>query len=125
VLSIRHGVRVTDVVVIVNVVYLLFAAFAYLPYARAGSPMQWLLTGTNFGEGLWRAGAYRHPMVMHGQWWRVMTAIFLHGGLIHIGVNMFSLRNLGHVAEELFGPAKLLVVYLVTGACSALAISVY
>jgi rhomboid protease GluP len=125
VLSIRHGIRVTDVLIIVNVAYLLFAAFAEYAHLREGNPLQWILTATGFGEGLWRAGAYRHEQVASGQWWRIVTATFLHAGALHIAVNMFSLRNLGHVAEELFGPAKLLVVYLVSGACSALAVSVW
>ena len=50
-----------------------------------------------------------------GQWWRLVTAMFLHAGLLHIGMNMWCLFDLGPAVESLFGSAKFLVIYLVTG----------
>src|SRR6266704_1422478 len=50
------------------------------------------------------------------QWWRLITAMFLHGGLIHIGFNMMSLMQLGPALEELYGSARYLFLYVVTGA---------
>ena len=59
------------------------------------------------------------------QWWRVVTAMFLHGGLIHIGLNMMSLFQLGPIVEEIYGSGRFLFIYVVTGAfgfvCSAFA----
>ena len=58
------------------------------------------------------------------QYWRLVTAMFLHGGLIHIGFNMMSLFQLGPAVEELYGSARYLFIYVVTGAfgfvCSSL-----
>ena len=69
------------------------------------------------GEASYRLGA-SHPygvFVQH-QWWRLVTAMFLHGGLIHIGFNMMSLLQLGPALEELYGSARYLFLYVFTGA---------
>src|SRR5260370_23291832 len=50
------------------------------------------------------------------QWWRVVTAMFLHGGLIHIGLNMMNLMQLGPALEELYGSARYFFLYVGTGA---------
>lgn len=126
VLSLRHGLRVTNVLIGANCAYLLFAVFAESARMQGkGNALQWILSATGFDAGLLMAGAYYHPLVVDGQWWRILSATFLHAGIIHIGVNMYSLRNIGYLAEDLFGPAKFLTVYLCSGAASTLAISVY
>ncbi len=58
---------------------------------------------------------------LHGEWWRLITANFLHGGLLHLGFNTMSLFNLGPLAEEIFGTSRYLVLYLGSGACGFLA----
>jgi rhomboid protease GluP len=50
------------------------------------------------------------------EWWRVVTAMFLHGGLLHIGFNMMALMQLGPAIEELYGSARYLFIYVFTGA---------
>ena len=47
--------------------------------------------------------------------WRLITAIFLHGSLIHIGFNMMALINIGPMVEELYGSARYFFIYVVTG----------
>jgi membrane associated rhomboid family serine protease len=47
--------------------------------------------------------------------WRLVTAIFLHGGLLHIGFNMWVLMDIGPMVEELYGSARYLFLYVVTG----------
>lgn len=54
-------------------------------------------------------------------WYRLFTAMFLHGGLLHIGVNMMSLVELGPTLEEVYGSPRFLFLYVVTGACGFLA----
>ena len=58
---------------------------------------------------------------LHGEWWRLITANFLHGGLLHLGFNTMSLFNLGPLAEEIFGTSRYLVLYLGSGFCGFLA----
>jgi rhomboid protease GluP len=47
--------------------------------------------------------------------WRFVTAIFLHGGLLHIGFNMWVLMDIGPMVEEMYGSARYLFLYVVTG----------
>jgi membrane associated rhomboid family serine protease len=47
--------------------------------------------------------------------WRFVTAVFLHGGLLHIGFNMWVLMDIGPMVEELYGSARFVFVYVVTG----------
>ena len=72
------------------------------------------------GDVLVRLGGKFGPLMYTGQWWtgqwwRLVTAMFLHAGLLHIGMNMWCLVDLGPAVESLFGSAKFLVIYLVTG----------
>lgn len=47
--------------------------------------------------------------------WRFVAAVFLHGGLLHIGFNMWVLIDIGPMVEELYGSARFLFVYVATG----------
>src|SRR6266436_6479944 len=58
------------------------------------------------------------------QWWRLVTAMFLHGGLLHIGFNMMTLMQCGPALEELYGSGRYLFLYVVTGAFGFLASAV-
>lgn len=49
-----------------------------------------------------------------GEWWRVVSSGFLHGGLIHLGLNMFVLYILGQVLEPAIGTARFVALYLVS-----------
>jgi rhomboid protease GluP len=54
-------------------------------------------------------------IVLGHQWWRLLTATFVHVGLLHIATNMWCLWNLGLLGEPLLGPIGLVAVYLITG----------
>ena len=54
------------------------------------------------------------PAVAHGDYWRLVTAAFVHDGLLHIGFNMYALWLLGSVFERVVGPVRLLAVYFVS-----------
>jgi membrane associated rhomboid family serine protease len=64
---------------------------------------------------LLRWGADYGPDTLGGQYWRLVTSCFVHIGLVHLAVNMYSLRLLGKAAEKLFRPAEIIAVYLLTG----------
>jgi len=59
-------------------------------------------------------------MLLHGQWYRLLTAIFVHVGWIHLATNMWCLWNLGLLGEPLLGPYGLIAVYVLTGAAGNL-----
>ena len=60
-------------------------------------------------------GANNAAMVLGGDWWRVLAAIFVHIGILHIATNMWCLWNLGLLGEPLLGPFGLIAVYVLTG----------
>jgi rhomboid protease GluP len=49
--------------------------------------------------------------------WRLVTAVFLHGSILHIGFNMWVLMDIGPTIEELYGSARYLFIYVFTGIC--------
>ena len=59
-------------------------------------------------------------VLLYGQWWRIVSAMFVHVGLLHLATNMWCLWNLGLLAEPLMGSAGVLAVYLLTGAAGNL-----
>lgn len=66
-------------------------------------------------ELLIRVGGNFALRVQDGEAWRLFTALFLHGGLLHVALNMFALYQAGQVVERLFGRAGFAVVYLGAG----------
>jgi rhomboid protease GluP len=55
-----------------------------------------------------------------GEWWRILTAMFVHAGILHLATNMWCLWNLGLLAEPLMGSWGVLAVYILTGAAGNL-----
>jgi membrane associated rhomboid family serine protease len=55
------------------------------------------------------------PLVKHGDWWRLITAAFLHANLIHLGFNMFALWVIGGPVEHFLGRARFLGLYFAAG----------
>jgi len=55
-------------------------------------------------------------VLLGGEWWRVVMAMFLHVGILHLATNMWCLWNLGLLAEPLMGSWGVLAVYILTGA---------
>ncbi len=66
-------------------------------------------------------GANDAEMVMHGQYFRILTSTFLHSGLGHLVFNLFGLWVLGRVCEPLLGPVRFLLVFLSTAMVGGLA----
>ena len=60
-------------------------------------------------------GANHTWLVLHGQWYRLLTATFVHVGLLHLASNMWCLWNLGILGEPLIGPFGMVAVYMLTG----------
>jgi membrane associated rhomboid family serine protease len=65
-------------------------------------------------------GAIYQPAVKQGEWWRLLTGMFLHGGAFHLLMNMLSLYLAGIFLEGFMGSKKFAVGYLVTGIAAGL-----
>ena len=77
-------------------------------------------------EHLANVGGNFSPYTTEGQWWRLVTATFLHGGLVHLVFNMYALFSFGLLAERLYGTKAFLGIYLlagVVGSCGTLLFS--
>jgi rhomboid protease GluP len=73
------------------------------------------------GPILGHFGANFGLYTLSGDWWRLLTYMFLHGGVFHIAVNMWCLWSLGTLCESLYGPWTYAAVYLITGVAGGLA----
>jgi membrane associated rhomboid family serine protease len=104
---------VTTVLLIANI---LMFGVTYLAMVSEGSGGGLSILWGIRGEVVYRLGASFGPAIflLH-EWWRLVTAMFLHGGLIHIGFNMMALMQFGPALEELYGSARYLFLYVITG----------
>jgi rhomboid protease GluP len=82
-----------------------------------------LFGGIN-GFVLDRLGACRPLPFMQGEWWRLIMPVFLHGNLLHIAMNSWVLMDVGPLVEEVYGSARYLFLYILTGAVGFAASSV-
>lgn len=73
---------------------------------------------------LYKWGAVIRSAVYDGQWWRLLTAVFLHGGIMHLLNNMLSLYFIGWFLEPLLGKWRYLTLYLACGLIASFA-SIY
>jgi len=69
--------------------------------------VQW---GTNYG-----------PLTLDGEWWRLLTSMFLHFCILHIALNMWALWDIGKLTEKLYGSAYFVVLYLFAGLAGSIA----
>ena len=67
-----------------------------------------------------RLGANNGFLLQGGQIYRLITYMFLHGSLIHLLINMYSLYILGTQIETYFGKTKMIVIYILSGICGGL-----
>ena len=95
---------VTTIVILVNL--LVFTAMA-LSFPR---------TGTHYSiEAMVAFGAKTPPLIADlGQWWRLLTASFVHRDILHLAFNMFVLFNVGGALENTFRPVQYLTLLLVS-----------
>lgn len=66
-------------------------------------------------------GALVPELAARGEWWRLLSSIFLHSGAIHLGFNMLSLYYLGSFVEESFGRGRFLALYILSGISGGIA----
>ncbi|WP_160112342.1 rhomboid family intramembrane serine protease [Salicibibacter kimchii] len=60
-------------------------------------------------------GAKYNPLIDDGEWWRILTSMFLHIGFFHLFMNSLALLFLGTAVERIFGTARFIWIYMVAG----------
>ena len=83
--------------------------------------IMFVISGMGYStEKLLVFGANYGPLVKSGEFYRLVLCMFLHAGLIHIGLNMYSLFIVGPRVEDFFGKWKYLIIYFVSGISASL-----
>jgi membrane associated rhomboid family serine protease len=100
--------RVTNFLVVVNCI-----AYAW-EISVAGAGMLTLFGSAAINKVLIRGALWPAAVLQGHQWWRIVTSAFLHEGLMHIGLNMYSLWILGRFVEPVLGSTRMLLVYAVS-----------
>ena len=67
------------------------------------------------GNEIYREGVLYGPLVANGDYWRLVSAMFLHYGPIHLGLNMLALWWFGAAVEQVLGRGRYLLLYIVSG----------
>ncbi|MFF5996262.1 rhomboid family intramembrane serine protease [Lysinibacillus sp. KU-BSD001] len=73
------------------------------------------------GDEVFYFGISVNGAIMQGEWWRIITAMFLHGGFMHVLFNMFSLFLFGPELEKMAGKVRFLAIYFLSGIGGGLA----
>lgn len=73
------------------------------------------------GDTLLAWGANLGALVVHGQYWRLLSSIFLHAGVMHLALNMYALWTFGPMVSSIFGNKRFLLIYLLSGVAGSLA----
>lgn len=95
--------RVTPALIALNALVFLAMVATGVSFTQPNT-FQLLQWGANYG-----------PLTVSGQWWRLVSACFLHIGVVHIAINMYILYQAGMFTERLFGSIRYLAVYLIAG----------
>jgi rhomboid protease GluP len=78
-----------------------------------------LLSGVDFFApttlDILKWGGCNDTTILHGQPWRLVTAMFVHFGILHLLMNLYALYDLGSTLERIIGKARFILAYLATG----------
>jgi len=72
-------------------------------------------------EAVLKWGANFGPQTMNGEWWRLLTSMFLHFGVVHLAMNMWILWDFGRLVERLVGNTGFAILYLISGLAGSVA----
>ncbi|MCU0804517.1 MAG: rhomboid family intramembrane serine protease, partial [Burkholderiales bacterium] len=100
---------VTPLLLLANIVVFVAMAFAGAGVLAPQGAVP-IRMGSNFG-----------PLTTGGEWWRLASSMFIHFGVVHLGVNLLALADAGRLVERLYGSAHFLMLYVASGIAGALA----
>jgi membrane associated rhomboid family serine protease len=106
--GVRRTVATTDDPIVVKALIVLNVLVFLVTLAQSGSSLG------RIGGQLLIDGAIISPAIADGEWWRLLTAAFLHGSVLHVGMNMLMLWWIGAPMELALGRARFLALYVVS-----------
>src|SRR5699024_4351185 len=109
-----HFYPIVSTLVIINIVLFLITDVIPLPTIEM---LQQCTIGptASLGDQIYTCGMGFNPAITLGEYWRLFTVIFLHGGLTHVLFNSFALVLFGPALEQMLGKFKFSIVYLSAG----------
>ncbi len=108
----RSTLGSTDLIIkgILTVTSLMFAVSLLLGMGRGGgllSPLDSVL--------LFLGASGTYPIGMYGRYESLITAVYLHGGILHLLFNMVALTQLGSMVNQIFGSSRMFIIYTLSG----------
>jgi len=100
---------------IISINIMMYLVTAYMSYSSAAGSI--INSDTNV---LILLGAKVNTLIAQGQYYRLVTCMFLHGGIVHLGVNMYSLYAIGPMVERVYGKVKYITIYFIAGICASI-----
>ncbi|HKX26297.1 MAG TPA: rhomboid family intramembrane serine protease [Blastocatellia bacterium] len=100
---------VTYAILIINL-----AVYLLMTVVSGGNFMETLIS-MNDMRTVVAFGAKTNELLQQGEWFRLVTPIFIHGGLIHLASNSYAIWNIGPLVEKLYGSSRYLLIYLLSG----------
>jgi len=106
--------NITQIIIYINaVIFLLSLIFSFSSMTLSADPFRFL-SPSDKGLLFWGATG-TIPISVYGHWWTLISASYLHGGLMHIFFNMLALYQLGHFVAHEFGVNRFVIIYTFTG----------
>ena len=112
-ISLKDKPFITIGIIAINVIMYVITAYLSYVYAKGSifnSDMKVLIF----------LGAKVNELIAQGQYFRLISCMFLHGGIVHVGVNMYSLYAIGPMVEKVYGKSKYIAIYFVSGICASI-----
>ncbi|CAN5184858.1 hypothetical protein BH10CYA1_BH10CYA1_41000 [soil metagenome] len=107
----KHSYVVAGLCIIITLAYLVSDFHTYLPSAES----------EKLSLDIFRFGVLDPKSVLSGQYWRLLTCLFLHKNLAHCFVNVLGLYWFGRIAQNIFGTPRFLAIYFISGMLSGIA----
>lgn len=104
----EKGFRATPVFILINLLVFIVMVFKGLGFITFDS------------RDLVPFGAIYEPAIQQGEWWRLITGMFLHGGIMHLLMNMISLYLVGIYLERFIHTKRFILAYLISGIAATL-----